>query len=85
VAAARALNRNLDLLRLNGQRHPTFRPHFQASGDGFADVGKGFIVGVALADTAGDGRAFGDPNAVLIPVKCSNELPEGTLTFAVPK
>jgi len=64
---------------------PTFRPHFQASGDGFADVGDGFIAGVALANTAGDGRAFGDPNAVLIPFKCSNELHEETLIFAATK
>jgi len=59
--------------------------HGRIVGFGFADVAEGFIAGVALADTAGDGRAFGDPNAVLIPFKCSNELHEETLIFAATK
>jgi len=52
---------DLDLLRLDGQRQAPFSPHFQTPGDGFANVGEGFIAGITLADTAWDRRAFGDP------------------------
>ena len=37
------------------------------------EVRRGLVLGRALADTAGDGRALGNPNAVLIAVQCDEE------------
>jgi hypothetical protein len=62
------------LLRLDGQHQAAFGPDFQARGDRVADVDESSIAGFALADATGDGGAFGDPNTVLVPLKCGQEL-----------
>jgi hypothetical protein len=43
------------LVRLERQRQAALGPHFQASRDGFPDVGKRFVAGFTLADAAEDG------------------------------
>jgi hypothetical protein len=56
------------------KRQAAFSPRFEASRDGFLDIGERFVAGFALTDAAGDGRAFDDPDAIFIPVQCGHEL-----------
>ena len=72
-----ASDSNFDLLGLDGEGHAALGADFQACGDGFADVADSFLTGVALADATGNGRAFGDPNAILVPVQRGHELHNG--------
>ena len=44
---ATASERDLDLVRLERQRQAALGPHFQASRDGFPDVDKRFVAGLA--------------------------------------
>ena len=60
--------RDLDLLGLHGQRQAALGADLQAKPDGLADVFEGGGLGRALADAAGDRRAFGDPGAGLVAV-----------------
>lgn len=40
---------------LDDERHAEIRPHFEAGGDGFADVSYLFLARCTFADTAGNG------------------------------
>ena len=58
---------------LHGERHALLGADFQTAENGLVEVCRGLVLGRALADTAGDGRALGNPNAVLIAVQCDEE------------
>jgi hypothetical protein len=62
----RHLDGDFDLLRFDGKRHAPFGADFKTGGNGFANVGQGFIPRGALAGASGDGRALGDPGAIFI-------------------
>lgn len=55
------------------QRHAFFGSDFEALPDRLFDVLQSFLLGRALADAAGNGRALGDENAVLVTVNRHDE------------
>ena len=57
---------DLDLLRLDRQRHPPLGPHFEARSNGFTNVLDGFYTGGALRNAAWNAGALRHPNAVFI-------------------
>src|SRR4030042_1071982 len=72
--AQEASDDNLHLTRADRKRHSLLGPHLQALLDRFPNVGFCFRLGLALADTAGDGRAFGNDDAVLVLEERDEEL-----------
>ena len=70
-------SRDFDETGFDCQGHAVFGPDFEATENGFADVFNGFVLGRSLADAAGDGRAFGDPDAVFVAVEGNHEFHEG--------
>jgi hypothetical protein len=59
-------DRDLDLLRLNGQGHSSIGPYFQAGRNRFANILDRLTAGLALQHAAGNARAFRDPHAVFV-------------------
>jgi hypothetical protein len=59
-------DRDLDLLRLNGQGHSSIGPYFQAGRNRFANILDRFAAGLTLRHAAGNARAFRDPHAVFV-------------------
>ncbi len=62
------LRGNLDLPRLQGKRQPFLGSYFQAKRNGLCNVADRFVFGFALADAAWNSWAFGDPNAIFVPI-----------------
>ncbi len=58
---------------LDGQRHPSPGPHFQAKRDGFTDIFQSFVACLSLAHATGNGGAFRDPATVFIPLEGGHE------------
>ena len=75
------LDGNFHLLSLDGEWHATICPHFEAGSDGFTDACQGFLPRFSLADATGDGWALGDPNAVFVTFKGSEEFHVGDATL----
>jgi hypothetical protein len=44
-------------------------PHLQTGRDGLADIRERLIPGISLANTTGNGRTFGNPDTVFIPIQ----------------
>ncbi len=65
-AALRALDCDFDLAPGHGQRHMEFGTDRQALPDGIDDIRFSLGVGLPLADTTRDRRAFGDERAVFV-------------------
>ena len=57
-----------------------FGADFETERDGFLDVLERLRPGLALAHATGNGRAFSDPNAVLVAVKCHRKFHDSCLT-----
>ena len=64
---------DFDQAGFDGQGHALLGPDFEAAENGFADVFNGFVLGRSLADAAGDGRAFGNPDAVFVAFEGDDE------------
>jgi glycosyltransferase involved in cell wall biosynthesis len=56
------------LPRLKGKRQPFLGSYFQAKRNGLCNVADRFVFGFALADAAWNSWAFGDPNAIFVPI-----------------
>lgn len=66
---AKALRRDLYLLRLDSQRQPLLGSHFKSQCNSIFDILDGFLLGRSLTHTARYGRAFADPHTILISLK----------------
>jgi len=69
LEVSQASNHDLDLLGLDRQRHPKFRPDFETTFDGVFDIFEGFLPRFTLAETTGNRRTFDDPNTILVAVE----------------
>ncbi|SRR6266568_1178462 len=67
-------NRDVHFDRPDGQRESLLCANLETPDDGFADVGKGFLLGVTLADAARDGRTLGDNHTSLVSFKDHRKL-----------
>lgn len=63
----------------HGERHPMLGANFQTAENGLVDVCRRLVLGFALADATGNGRALGDPNSVLIAVQGDDKFHESNL------
>lgn len=70
---------NLDETGFQGERHALSGADFQTAENGFVDVRRSLVLGFALADATGDGRTFGDPDAVFVAFQGNHEFHGGTL------
>ena len=57
----------------HGERHPLLGANFQTAENGLVDVCRRLVLTFALTYATGNGRALGDPDAVLIAVQCDDE------------
>ncbi len=63
------------------QRQAVLSPNFETRCDGLLKVRERSLARFALADAAGNGWAFSDPDAIFIPVQSARKLMEFSLSF----
>jgi len=64
---------NLHESGFQGERHALFSADLQTAVNGLVDVSRSLVFGFALADAAGDGRTFGNPDAIFVTFQGNHE------------
>lgn len=70
---------NLNETGFQGERQALFGADFQTAENGLVDVCRSLVLGFALADATGDGRTFGDPDAIFVAFQGDHEFHGRTL------
>lgn len=68
IAAEKASDEHFDLSCFNGERQTPLGPDLQTKHNGLFNILNGLRLRFALADATRNGRAFNNPNPVLVPV-----------------